>query len=396
MGSTIWVDASAGIAGDMLAGALVDAGVPMRVLQDAVAAVLPDAARLTSTDVIRAGLRATKFSVEVEEQGSPHRHLSDIRARIDAAQISASVRERSIAVFERLGAVEAAAHGVDIEQVHFHEVGAIDSIADIVAVCAAVDWLEADELLFSDIAVGSGTVQTEHGVLAVPTPAVLRLAQGLRIAAVGSGELATPTGVALLTTLGRQGEMPSLRVQRSGSGAGSKDFPNRANVVRVIVGDALARTDTVVIEANIDDMDPRLWPAAIEALMRAGASDAWLTPIVMKKGRPAQTVSVLCSRDHVDAVMDTLFRETTTIGARVVDVDKLALDRGFAEVDVDGHRIGVKLAGRAGHIYNVSVEFEDVARAARALARTQRDVLDAATAAAARSGYAVGSAFAFD
>lgn len=396
MGKTIWVDALAGVAGDMLAGAFVDAGVPLEVLESAVEAVLPGACVLTSTAVQRNGLHATKFDVTVTETESPHRHLSDIRAMLLAADVDAEISDRALAVFDRLGAAEAAAHGVDIDEVHFHEVGAVDSIADIVAVCAALVWLEATDVVFSDIALGSGTIHTAHGELPVPTPAALELTRGLVVVAVGPGELATPTGLALLTTLGRQDHLPRMRVLRSGSGAGTKDFPDRANVVRVVVGEADHAQDTLVIETNIDDMDPRLWPAVIDALMRTGAHDAWLTPIIMKKGRPAHTLTVLCARERMDSLMDTLFRETTTIGARVVEVDKVALDRRFEGVVVQGQPIAVKVAGRGGRIYNVSLEFDDIAHAAIALGRTQRDVLAQAQEAAQAAGFITGAEFVAD
>lgn len=396
MGSTVWVDALAGVAGDMLAGAFVDAGVPLEVLAAAVEAVLPGACTLTATSVQRNGLHATKFDVVISEEDAPHRHLSDIRELLLAADIEAAVRDRALAVFERLGAAEAAAHGIDIEAVHFHEVGAVDSIADIVAVCAALAWLDATEVVFSDIALGSGTVRTAHGELPVPTPAALELTRGLIVLATGKGELATPTGLALLTALGRQDDLPRMRVERSGSGAGTKDFADRANVVRVVVGEADHARDTLVIETNIDDMDPRLWPAVIDALLHAGAHDAWLTPIIMKKGRPAHTLTVLCARERIDPLVDTLFRETTTIGARVIEVDKVALDRRFARVLVDDQPIAVKLAGRGGRVYNVSIEFEDIARAAIALGQTQRAVLAQAQQAAQAAGFITGAEFIAD
>ena len=396
MGTIVWVDALAGVAGDMLAGAFVDAGVPLEVLSTAVQAVLPDAVALSASAVQRNGLHATKFDVNLIEQDAPHRHLADIRNLLESAGISPRIRDSATAVFERLGAAEAAAHGVAIDEVHFHEVGAADSIADIVAVCAALDWLDASEVVFSDIALGSGTVRTEHGELPVPTPAALRLTEGLSVLAGGKGELATPTGIALLATLGRQSVFPHMRIARSGAGAGTKDFPDRANVVRVVIGDVNHARDTLVIECNVDDMDPRLWPAAIDVLMAAGASDAWLTPIVMKKGRPAHTLTVLCNRERIDPILDALFEHTSTIGARIVEVDKIALDRTFARVTVDGHPIAVKVAGRAGRIYNVSLEFEDVARAAVALGISQRAMLDRAESAARDAGFVTGAVFDLD
>lgn len=393
MGKTLWVDALAGVAGDMLAGALVDAGVPLTVMADAVSAVLPAAVELRAGSVTRAGLHAVKFDVDLREIDPPHRHLRDIRALVTDSGLAPAVADRVISVFDRIAAAEAGAHGIDIDSVHFHEVGAADSIADIVAVCAGLVWLDVSELVFSDIALGSGTVRTQHGELPVPTPAALRLARGLRVLAAGSGELATPTGIALLVSLGHQGPFPQMQILASGSGAGTKDFTDHPNVVRVVVGAVDHMRDTLLVEANIDDMDPRLWPAAIEALLSAGAHDAWLTPIVMKKGRPAHTLSVLCTREHIDALLETMFRHTSTIGARVMEIAKVALDRRFDQIEVDGQIIAVKVAGRHGRVYNVSLEFDDIARAALALDVPQREVLRAAEEAAEAAGLVVGAHF---
>lgn len=393
MGKTLWVDALAGVAGDMLAGALIDAGVPLEVMADAVTSVLPGAVTLTAAPVTRAGLHAMKFDVEVLEVEPPHRHLTEIRRLVLDSTLDNAVADRVLAVFDRIAAAEAGAHGIDIDAVHFHEVGAADSIADIVSVCAGLVWLDVADLVFSDIALGSGTVRTQHGELPVPTPAALRLTRGLRVLAAGNGELATPTGIALLVALGHQAPFPQMRVLASGSGGGTKDFADHPNVVRVVAGETDHLRDTLLIEANVDDMDPRLWPAAIEALLSAGANDAWLTPIVMKKGRPAHTLSVLCTREHIDLLLETMFRNTTTIGARVMEIAKVALDRRFERVEVDGQAIAVKLAGRHGRVYNVSLEFEDIARAAIALDLPQREVLRAAEEAAQAVGLVVGAEF---
>ncbi len=387
-----WVDASSGVAGDMLAGALVDAGVPLEVLQSAVDAVMPGLARLSVRSVQRHGLHATKLDVEVLEADAPHRHLAQILDMVDGARLQPEVRSGVRDVFSLLGRAEATAHAVDLQEVHFHEVGAVDSIADIVAVCEGLAWLEVEQLRFGDIALGSGSVKTAHGVLAVPTPAGLQLTKGLRVLAGGSGELATPTGLALLAALGVQGELPRLRVESVGSGAGTKDFADHANVLRIIVGSS-DETVHLLLEANVDDMDPRLWPGAIELIMAAGAQDAWLTPIVMKKGRPAHTLSVLCTDRARADIEEVILRETTTIGLRVMEVEKVAQERHFEGVEVDGHAIAVKVAVRHGRIYNVSIEFDDVVRAARALDRPTRDVLRTAGSAAAAQGLVTGAEY---
>lgn len=388
---TLWVDATAGVAGDMLAAALVDVGVPLGVMREAVEAVLPGVATLTTTTVVRAGQRAVKFDVDAAP-GTEHRHLSDIRGLLDAADIDPALRASVTEVFLRLAEAEASAHGVDIEDVHFHEVGAVDSIADIVAVCAGLQWLEVDDLRFSTLELGSGTVRAAHGVLPVPTPAALRLTAGLHVTSLRHGECATPTGLAILTALGDQfPAMPPLSVTATGTGAGTRDTDDRANVVRVVLGGAV--NQHLLIETNIDDMDPRLWPRVLELLMAAGAQDAWLTPIIMKKGRPAHTVSVLCDGSSADALQDVLFEHTTTIGVRRIDVEKSALERVMTTIDFDGSPVRVKVAGRGTRILNVSIEFEDVAQVARKLRISELAALERAQAIAKTAGLVVGGEF---
>lgn len=389
MGTALWVDASAGVAGDMLAGALIAAGVPIEVMRCAVDSVVAGLVELDAHEVQRAGLSATRLEVTTLEQDPPHRHLSAILELVEQAALDPSVADAVARVFRRLGEAEAAAHGVDVEEVHFHEVGAADSIADIIAVCAGLHWLAVDDLSFSVLELGHGSVQAAHGRIPVPTPAALRLTEGFRVTSLHSGEMATPTGLALLTALGSQQPMPTMRVLRSGMGAGSRDPEDHPNVVRVVIGEREA--GQLLLEANVDDMDPRLWPSAIDSIMRAGARDAWLTPIVMKKGRPALTLSVLCTEVERQAIEEAIFRDTTTIGLRVLYVGKVALERGFTEVKVDGQRIAVKWAGRLGRVYNVSIEWEDVAAAARQLGLPDREVLASATAAAAELGLMPGA-----
>ena len=257
-------------------------------------------------------------------------------------------------MFRRLAEVEASAHGVPVEDVEFHEVGSWDSVADVVGTCAALHLLDVEDVVATRIALGSGTVRTVHGLLPVPVPAVLGLVDGWQVEAGGDGELATPTGVALVTTYATaQGPLPALDVVTSGVGAGTRDPAGRPNVVRVVLGTrpAAAAPDAsrsmVVLEANVDDIDPRVWPTVLTALMDAGAADAWLTPILMKKGRPAHTLSVLGGADQAPALRDRILRLTSTIGVRQTIVERWALDRGWVDVDVDGHtRAGQGRASR--------------------------------------------------
>ncbi|TQM62792.1 LarC family nickel insertion protein [Humibacillus xanthopallidus] len=425
-----WLDVSAGVSGDMLLGALVDAGAALEVVQSAVDSVIPGTVRLVAHETARAGMRALKVDVELLAADQHHRRWSEIRDRLGAADLPDVVRESAHAVFERLAVAEARVHGTDVDDVHFHEVGAWDSIADVVGTCAALADLGvlgglggggasgvagascvtgasnasgvagapgaggSRRVTASRISLGSGSVRVAHGRVPVPVPAVLELCRGWDVTSGGDGELATPTGVALVTALaGGQTAMPAMTVHTVGIGAGTKEQPDRANVVRVVVGqpdrdrgaDGPAER-LQVIEANVDDLDPRLWPTVIDGMLAAGAADAWTTPMTMKRGRPAQLLSVLAAPSLVAGLVDVVFASTSTIGVRVHDVIRWALDRGWSDVEVSGQRVGIKVAHQQGRIVNVAAEFRDVEAAAVALGLPVREVLDAAEAAAAAAG----------
>ncbi|GAA1962738.1 nickel pincer cofactor biosynthesis protein LarC [Kitasatospora viridis] len=388
-----WVDATAGLAGDMLLAALLDAGAPLAEVVSAAEAVVPGAVRLSRTEVTRAGLRASKVDVEPLVEDPPHRTWRSIRAAIEGAELPEPVRDSSLRVFARLARAEGRVHGIAPDDVHFHEVGAWDSIADVVGVCAALHALGVGRLTVSAVALGSGRVRTAHGEIPVPVPAVLELATGWQVLAGGDGELATPTGMALVTALAAEcGELPPMRVEASGVGAGTKDTPGRPNVVRVVVGTA-ARDDAgteVVLEANVDDLDPRVWPGVLTSLLAAGASDAWLVPILMKKGRPAHTLCVLAPAGRADELRELVFQETSTIGVRESDVRKTALERAWVKVAVLGTHLLVKVAHRGGLIMQATPEFEDVARVAGEQGVPVRAVLEAAVAAAVADGLVAG------
>jgi uncharacterized protein (TIGR00299 family) protein len=391
-----WIDAGAGASGDMLLAALVDAGVSEALVTEAVGRVAPERVGLSTGRVLRGGIEALRAYVEAEPSTTP-RGLPDILGLIDGAGLDAAVAQRSRAVFTRLAHVEAAVHGVDVVDVHFHEVGALDAIADVVGVSAAVAALGLDELHCSPVAVGSGTVSTSHGEMSVPPPAVAALLVGVpTYSGPQPTELCTPTGAALLTSIvDHWGAQPAMTVASIGSGAGAKDFATSANVLRVFVGEPVTapapRLDDaerqtsgpLVVETNVDDLDPRLWPAVLERLLAAGASDAWLAPILMKKGRPAHTLSVLVERDRLDAVEDVIFTDTSAIGLRTTGVGKVALERETRAVYVSGQRISVKVARRGGVVVNAQPEYDDVRAAAANLSRSPKAVLAEAVAAAA-------------
>jgi uncharacterized protein (TIGR00299 family) protein len=380
-----WLDLSAGASGDMLLGALVDAGVPLDVPTRAVAALPVEGVRLEVEPVTRQGLGATRVHVHAAPS-TTSRTWRDVRALLAAADLPADVRDGALAVFERLAVAEGRVHRTAPDDVHFHEVGALDALADVVGVVAGLEHLALDELTASPVALGSGTARSAHGVIPVPAPAVLEILRGVPV--VGGAvpaEMCTPTGAALVRArVTGFGPLPAMRVERVGVGAGGRDPVELPNVVRLVLGERTPAPEpaTVVLEANVDDLDPRLWPGVLDALLAAGASDAWLTPILMKKGRPAHTLSALCPSAVVPAVQAVVFATTSTIGLRTTPVGKVALDRRTASVEVLGAPVGVKIALLDGRVVNVSVEFEDVAALARERGLPVKELLRAATAAA--------------
>jgi uncharacterized protein (TIGR00299 family) protein len=384
-----WVDASAGASGDMLLGALVGAGVPVEVVGRAVLAVAaaagaePGDVSVTAGETTRNGFAATRADVRVADSAT-HRTWRDIREALRIATLDEGVRARAHATFERLAVAEAAVHGTAPDDVHFHEVGALDAIADVVGVSAGLEHLSLRELVVSPVAVGSGRVHGAHGAMPVPPPAVAELLRGVpSYAGPGERELCTPTGAALLTSNATSyGPQPLMSVDRVGVGAGGRDPATHANVLRLLVGEPVGGNPApLLLECNVDDLDPRVWPSVIAALLEAGASDAWLTPILMKKGRPAHTLSVLVAADRADAVRTVVFRHTSTIGLREQTITKTTLDRAMETVQVDGFPVHVKIAMHEGRVVNAQPEYDDVARAAAATGRPVKEVLADAIAA---------------
>ena len=385
---TGWLDCSSGVSGDMLLGALsaLDA---LTELGDVLAAVPDLGVTLTTADVRRGALQARHVQVDVGD--GPPRNRADVQAVLDRLPLPATVRDTAGRVFDRLAIAEAAVHGVTPEEIYFHEIGAIDSIVDVVGACLGFHTLGLAGLAVSPIALGFGAINTMHGVVPVPGPAVLELLRDTELI-VTSGdapvELATPTGIAVLAELATSaGGLPTMTVQAVGIGAGNRDLEQRPNVLRLVVGEAADSSgDWWLLEANVDDLDPRLWPGVIDALLAAGAADAWLTPILMKKGRPAHTLSALAPATVAAGVERVVFEQTTTIGIRTTPVGKRALDRQWVDVEVGGRSIRVKVARLDGVVVTATPEWVDVEAAATALGRPARQVLaDAVTAARAAS-----------
>ncbi|HEX4807484.1 MAG TPA: nickel pincer cofactor biosynthesis protein LarC [Bryobacteraceae bacterium] len=353
-----YFDAFSGISGDMTVGALLDAGAPWTGVEAALTSLkLGATVRVEKTK--RRGMAASKFTVDSGEQKA-HRHLPHIEKIIRAGDLSSGAQEKALAVFRRLGEAEAQTHNVPIEKVHFHEVGAVDSICDIVGACVALDLLGITEVRSSRVNVGSGTVQTEHGLLPVPAPATAELLKDCPVYSAGPEfELTTPTGAALLATLATGfGGVPPMRVLSQGFGAGDKDFPSQANLLRALIGEptgASEATTVSVIEANIDDSTPQVLGFAVERLFAAGALDVTLSPIFMKKNRSANTLTVICSPDKTEELSAILFAETTTLGLRIHQAERRVLPRQVAEVDTSFGKIRVKYTNES----NFTPEYED-------------------------------------
>jgi pyridinium-3,5-bisthiocarboxylic acid mononucleotide nickel chelatase len=375
-----YFDAFSGISGDMTVGALVDAGADWRALEAALSTLeLGASFRIEKTR--RKGIAASKFFVDAPEP-KPHRHLPQIDRIILAGKLSDNARKNALAVFRRLGEAEATSHNVPLEKVHFHEVGAVDSICDIVGACVALDLLEVNEIRSSRINVGSGTVVTEHGVLPVPTPATAELLRQCPIYSAGpETELTTPTGAALVTTLASGfGGLPAVRVLAQGFGAGDKDFAAQANVLRVLIGERLYATEAAtvsIIEANIDDSTPQVLGYAMERLLEAGALDVTLTPVLMKKNRPGTVISVVCAPERTEDLASVLFAETTTLGLRIVQAERRVLPRETAEVATEYGPVRIKYTETGSY----APEYDDCRKAAAAHGVPLRTVMSAANAA---------------
>jgi uncharacterized protein (TIGR00299 family) protein len=407
----LYFDCFSGAAGDMIVGALIDAGVPLGDVRRALGglAIAPDA---VSTEVVtRAGLRATKFNVVGERppqdhahdddhehghtlgDGHHHRHdsahevahrhvhrtLAEIYRLVDGSALSAAGKDRAKGLFERLGEAEAAIHGTTLDEVHLHEVGALDSIVDIVGTVYAMETIGAERVVASPLNIGGGMVNAAHGSYPVPAPATARLLEG---APVYSGaqkvELVTPTGALLVTGYASSfGAIPAMTIRTVGYGAGSRDFVETPNVLRVLIGDADATAPShsvVTIEAEIDDMNPQIFGLVMDRLLAEGALDVFYTPIQMKKNRPGTLLTVIASPVSRESLTGIIFRETTTIGVRYREMTRECLDRELVAVQTPLGPVRVKIARRNGELLNASPEFDDCVRLATEHRRPVKDI----------------------
>jgi pyridinium-3,5-bisthiocarboxylic acid mononucleotide nickel chelatase len=435
-----YLECFSGLSGDMFLGALIDAGVSPEVLEKAVAA-LDVGAQLEISKVNRSGITATKVDVLVNgeketpgfaepgEHGHSHSHehhehgheeahahqhshpqpssrtgvsaphlqghahargLKEIKAIIGKAAISESAKRSAIAIFEALGAVEAKIHNMDIESIHFHEVGAVDAMVDIVGAAVGVDSLGVDEFVCSPLNVGGGTVKCAHGVFPVPAPATVELLAGAPVYSSGAqAELLTPTGAAIVKTLAsRFGAFPEMTIEKSGYGAGARDFPGQPNVARLTVGEAVsslasktAREMISVLEANLDDLNPQVFGYVMDRLLEEGALDVFGMPVQMKKNRPGTLLTILCRPEDAAKLTQIIFSETTTLGVRSRQEQRQTLARRWVSVTTPWGDVRMKIASMNGAVTNYAPEYEDCRRIASERHLPLKTVMQEATTA---------------
>lgn len=398
---TVYLDCFSGASGDMLLGALIDAGVGFDAVRDALGSLAIDTDAVWTERVTRAGVTATKFCVRGEDMPAavgvgtrahaqanravhthdpghvhgddrdamPHRTLVEIERLIDRSALSTQAKARARQLFTRLGEVEAAIHGIPIDRVHLHEVGALDSIIDIVGTVFAFEHLGPVRVVSSPLNVGSGTVRSAHGVYPVPAPATATLLTGVPVyAGAQKTEMVTPTGALLVTAYAQDyGPIPAMRIATIGYGAGARDIADMPNVLRVLIGEAdvsSTRHTVVVLEAEIDDMNPQIFGVLMDRLLAQGALDVYYTPIQMKKSRPGTLMTIIAAPESRERLTNTIFRETTTIGVRHREMARECLDRETIVVQTSLGAVRVKVARRNGEVLNASPEFDDCARLA--------------------------------
>ncbi len=383
-----YFDCFSGAAGDMILAALVDAGLPIEHLRGVVQSLNLPEVSLTAEPVKRHGLSATQVHVAVDPAApKKHRHLSHIVRLIDDAGLPATVTERARAIFQRLAEAEARVHRTTVEKVHFHEVGAADAIVDVVAACAGLHHLGVQRVICSPIPTGSGSVRCDHGVMPVPAPATADLLRGAPLAACDEpGELTTPTGAAILTTLSSDyGTVPAMSLEAVGVGAGSREGTTRPNILRILLGeeadDQTAESDTVtVLEAQVDDSTGQVLAHACQLLLARGALDAYIVPIQMKKGRPGHLLTLLCRPADAPVLEQIVFAETSTFGIRRHECARTKLAREHVSVETPYGTIRIKVGRRVGRVLQAWPECDDCVAAAQAQGVGLRTVQQAALA----------------
>ena len=366
---TLYFDCFAGASGDMILGALVAAGVEAGYLREQLSLLSVAGFKIDFETVNRSGLSATYARVETAPEHK-HRHLSDIKQIIETSELSAAVKQRALQIFTRLAEAEARVHNEPVDRVHFHEVGAIDAIVDVVGAAICFDALKIDRFICSPIHVGSGMVKMAHGQFPIPPPAVTELLKGVPFYATEiKGELLTPTGAAIITTVcSEYGPIPQMTTEATGYGAGTREYQDFPNVLRVLIGQTVAsgaKDERLwMLETNLDDASPQIIGHVMDRVLESGALDCFFTPVQMKKNRPGVLLSVLCGPNEKDALLELLFTETTTLGVRSYEVNRRALQRSVVRVETPYGPIDVKVAHLDGRVVNEMPEFEQCRQAA--------------------------------
>jgi uncharacterized protein (TIGR00299 family) protein len=363
-----YFDCFSGASGDMILGSLIDAGLSPQRMREELKKVSIPGVRLNVRKVIKGGISATQVIVAGKKEVRSHRNLNELLKIVERSHLESEVKKKSIEVFQRIASVEAKIHRKPVEEIHFHELGGLDSIVDIVGSIWGFRQMGIDGVYVSKVNVGTGFVKCEHGILPVPAPAALALMKGKPIYSSGAEtELLTPTGAALLTSLGSHfGQMPSMKVEKIGYGAGRDDLPH-PNVLRLIIGTPAVTSGqerVTVIETNIDDMNPQFYEYVMERLLEMEVQEVYLTPILMKKNRPATLLTAICPPEKLPSVIEFLLKETTTLGLRWHEEERSRADREILSLQTKYGRIRFKLARWQGRMINLSPEYEDCKRLA--------------------------------
>lgn len=382
-----------GVSGDMFLASLIDLGVPLRAVMAGIRRLPVARVGIRLTRETRHSVTASCFRVPRMEERH-HRTFKDIKALINKSSLEKGVKDLSVAIFRRVAEAEALIHGTTVDKVHFHEVGAMDSIIDIVGAAIAIDCLKPDKIISSPIALGSGWTKTMHGTLPVPAPATLEILRGAPVFAGDAPfELTTPTGAAIVMTLAEgYGAMPAMTIEKIGYGAGKKDFKEKANVLRAVLGSMQRDTrrgahdteDLIVIETNIDDMNPQIAGYLMERLLKAGALDAFITPVYMKKSRPGVLLTALSKDVDKERLLGIIFSESTSLGIRTCPVQRHCLERRSVQVETVMGRVRVKTALKGKTVMNAQPEYEDCRKIAEEKGVPLKDVMDMARAALKR------------
>ncbi len=384
----LYIDAFSGISGDMTVGALLALGVPLAAVQHQLKLLPLSGYTIGATTRHVHGIAATKFEVQVAAHGHTHMAFRTIRSMLEESKLDAGVQRIALAIFARLAEVEGRIHGVAPDDVEFHEIGAVDSIVDIVGTAVGVTSLGIEAAHVSSLPLGSGIIPSQHGALPIPAPATVELLRGFPTRpGDGEGELVTPTGAAIVAELATPGTVPELRILGSGYGAGERTLNDRPNVLRLVLGErigAVGHDELLVVETNIDDLNPELYDHVIERLLDAGARDVYLAPVHMKKNRPGIVLSVLCSEQDREALSAIVLNETSAIGVRYYPVRRRILERVIREVTTSFGPVRVKVALAPDGHENLSPEYEDCKRVATQTGVPIKRVYQAALAAAVR------------